>query len=66
MYILIFITYLGGNSWGPQVAMQEYSTQKSCISAKKLALGMVDDLNKTNLVNGRSYRQIVSAECIKK
>jgi hypothetical protein len=66
MYILILITYLGGASWGPQVSMQEFSSYESCLSAQKVAVGMIDEMNKTNLINGHSFRQIVSGECVKK
>lgn len=66
MYILIIITYLGGSAWGPQVSMQEFSTKKSCVSARNLVMKITDEMNKTNLAGGTSRRDIISAECIKK
>jgi hypothetical protein len=66
MYVLIIITYLGGSAWGPHVAMQEFTTQSSCDNALKVALNAIDSLNKTNLISGRSSREIVHAECVKK
>lgn len=66
MFVLIIITYLSGATWGPQVSMQEFSTELRCIEAMKSALDMTDKLKQANSDAGGNRREVIKAECIRK
>jgi hypothetical protein len=63
-FVLIVMTYLSGNAWGPVVSQQEYASQQSCEAARQQVLLMTGEMNRTNLAAGRSARQIISAQCV--
>lgn len=66
MYILIIVTYLGGYAAGPNVSMQEYSSEESCTAAKERTLVMIDGLLQANLQTYRPLQKNATAECVKK
>lgn len=66
-FILVVVTYLGGSAWGPQVTMQEFSSQSTCAAGKNEVMKSVELLNASNLIGGQArFRKIVTASCIKK
>lgn len=66
MFVLIVITFLSGATWGPQVSMQEFSTELRCIEAMKMALDMTDRLKQANSGGSSERREVMKAECIRK
>jgi hypothetical protein len=47
-WILVVVTFLGGNSWGPVVHTQVLRTELQCQAAAKAVIARVDDMAKTN------------------
>lgn len=66
MFVLIVITYLGGATWGPQVSMQEFTTELRCVEALRITLDMTDKLKQANSGGGSDRREVMKAECIRK
>jgi hypothetical protein len=70
-WILVVVTFLGGNSWGPVVHTQALRTELQCQAAAKAVIDQVDDMAKTNsTATGQTVggvtaigRQVVSATC---
>lgn len=66
MFVLVVITYLSGATWGPQVSMQEFSSELRCIDAMKRTLDMTDKLNQANSAGSSERREVIRAECTRK
>lgn len=70
-FILIVITYLGGNTWGPMVDMQQFETKQQCEAVASAVLAQVDEMSKSNAfamgqtLNGKANngRVIATARC---
>jgi hypothetical protein len=66
IYILVVAMYLGGASWGPQVVMQEFTSEETCQRGIIIMNETVNEMNKTNLRDGNTLREISKATCTKK
>ena len=63
-YVLIVVTYLGGNAWGPQVSMQAFTSQEVCGQAKVTLYQTVERMNQSNLRWGTTQRELLAADCV--
>ncbi|HJV74797.1 MAG TPA: hypothetical protein VJ654_11290 [Noviherbaspirillum sp.] len=63
-YVLIVMTYLGGASWGPTVAMERFGSEALCRSAAKQIVAQLETMNQSNLAGGQARRDILSTRCV--
>jgi hypothetical protein len=70
-WLLVIVTYMGGNAWGPIVQTQQLSSKSQCEIAAKAVIEQVDEMSKTNATatgqtkNGATElgRKVVTAKC---